>query len=82
MPPVVLFYRVFFLFVVWILSAALLVSPRPPCTSFRRPAGEGIRRMQSCRKNNKRKPGFTLFFLLSYGVMAEYQPFKFFFDIN
>ena len=29
-------------------------------------------------KNSKRKPGFTLFFLLPYGVTAEYQPFKFF----
>ena len=49
-----------------------------PCTSFRRTAGEGVRRLLGSRKNSKRKPGFTLFFLLPYGVTAEYQPFKFF----
>ncbi|WP_218055455.1 hypothetical protein, partial [Bacteroides thetaiotaomicron] len=68
-------------FVLWnrILFLCLApTSPRPPCTSFRRTAGEGVRRLLGSRKNSKRKPGFTLFFLLPYGVMAEYQPFKFF----
>lgn len=51
---------------------------RPPCTSFRRTAGEGVRRLLGSRKNSKRKPGFALFFLLPYGVTTEYQPFKFF----
>ena len=32
--------------------------------------------MLGSRKNSKRKPGFTLFFLLPYGVTAENQPFN------
>ena len=40
--------------------------------------GEGVRRLLGSQKNSKRKLGFTLFFLLPYGITAEYQPFKFF----
>jgi len=51
-------------------------SPRPPCTSFRRTAGEGVRRLLGSRKNSKRKRHFVPFFLLPYGVTAENQPFN------
>ncbi len=78
MQPVVSFGRVFFGLWNRFFLCALPGSPRPPCTSFRRTAGEGVRRLLGSRKNSKRKPGFTLFFLLPYGVTAEYQPFKFF----
>ena len=44
--------------------------------TFCRTAGEGVRRLQSSRKNSKRKQHFVLFFLLPYGVTAENQPFK------
>jgi hypothetical protein len=43
---------------------------------FCRTAGEGVRRMQSSRKNSKRKRHFVPFSLLPYGVTAENQPFN------
>ena len=82
MQPVVSFGRVFFcLWNRFFLCALPGFSPSPLYDAkvpFCRTAGEGVRRMQSSRKNSKRKPGFALFFLLPYGITAEIQPFKIF----
>ena len=82
MQPVVSFGRVFFgLWNRFFLCALPGFSPSPLYDAkvpFCRTAGEGVRRMQSSRKNSKRKPGFALFFLLPYGVITEIQLFKFF----
>ena len=76
MQPVVSFGCVFFCLWNRFFLCALPGSPRPPCTSFCRTAGEGVRRMQSSRKNSKRKRHFVPFFLLPYGVTADFQPFN------
>ena len=79
MQPVVSFGRVFFGLWNRFFLCALPGSPRPPCTMQKYPfgtAGEGVRRMQSSRKNSKRKRHFVPFFLLPYGITAENQPFN------
>jgi hypothetical protein len=45
---------------------------------FAVPQGRVFVDCSAVEKNSKRKPGFALFFLLPYGITAEYQPFKFF----
>lgn len=60
------------------LSASLRLLPVPLVRAFAVPQGRVFFRLLGSRKNSKRKPGFALFFLLPYGVTAEYQPFKFF----
>lgn len=60
----------------FVLCPALPV-PLVRCKStLCRTAGEGVRRMQSSRKNSKRKRHFVPFFLLPYGITAENQPFN------
>ena len=80
MQPVVSFGRVFFGLWNRFFLSALPGSPRPPCTMqkypFAVPQGEGVRQMQSSRKNSKRKRHFVPFFLLPYGVTADFQPFN------
>ncbi len=80
MQPVVSFGRVFFGLWNRFFLCALPGSPRPPCTMQKYPfasyKGEGVRRMQSSRKNSKRKRHFVPFFLLPYGITAENQPFN------
>ena len=79
MQPVVSFGRVFFGLWNRFFLSALPGSPRPPCTMQKYPFAvpqEGVRRMQSSRKNSKRKRHFVPFFLLPYGVTAENQPFN------
>lgn len=79
MQPVVSFGRVFLVCGIgsfFVLCPALPV-PLVRCKStLCRTAGEGVRRMQSSRKNSKRKRHFVPFFLLPYGVTAENQPFN------
>ena len=48
-------------------------SPLYELSPYRRGGCSSIARQS---KNSKRKPGFTLFFLLPYGVMAENQSFN------
>ncbi len=80
MQPVVSFGRVFFgLWNRFFLCALPGFSPSPLYDAkvpFCRTAGEGVRRMQSSRKNSKRKRHFVPFFLLPYGVTADFQPFN------
>jgi hypothetical protein len=46
---------------------------------FCRTAGEGVRRIARQPKEQQEETALcTLFFLLPYGITAEYQPFKFF----
>ena len=82
MQPVVSFGRVFFGLWNRFFLCALPGSPRPPCTMqkypFAVPQGRVFVDCSAVEKNSKRKPGFALFFLLPYGITAEYQPFKFF----
>lgn len=80
MQPVVSFGRVFFGLWNRFFLCALPGSPRPPCTMqkypFAVPQGRVFFRMQSSRKNSKRKRHFVPFFLLPYGITAENQPFN------
>lgn len=52
-------------------------SPLYELSPYRRGGCSSIAR-QSKEQQQEKKPGFALFFLLPYGVTAEYQPFKFF----
>ena len=60
------------------LSVSLRLLPVPLVRAFAVPQGRVFVDCSAVEKNSKRKPGFALFFLLPYGITAEYQPFKFF----
>ena len=78
MQPVVPFRCVFCLWNRFFLSASLRLLLVPLVRAFAVPQGRVFVDCSAVEKNSKRKPGFALFFLLPYGITAEYQPFKFF----
>lgn len=82
MQPIVSFWRVFFVCGIGsflVPRSDLSPSPLYELSPYRRGGcSSSAKQSKEQRKNSKRKPGFTLFFLLPYGVTVEYQLFKFF----
>ena len=72
------FFFFFFFFCCFFFFFFLSLSLLPFFYFFSPFPGGGVFVFFWSEKNRKGKPGFTLFFLLPYGVTAEYQPFKFF----